>query len=213
MYTTVAFSLTGGNLLKWFRDEWGEREVAEAARSGVSAYEVLLRQIGDKPSSLLVLPYFTPTGTPYFDARATGAILGLRLTTRRAEVLRALLEGVTFEMRLNLSILERSGVKIEELRAIGGGARSLIWTQLKADVLNKPITTVAVTEAGCLGVAMLARAADTGETLSDIVRTWVKTGAVVEPNAENAAYYQERFAVYVKLYPTLKEVTHIAPSA
>lgn len=206
MYTTVAFSLTGGNLLKWFRDEWGKQEVEEASRTGASPYELLLNAIPDAPTSLLVLPYFTPTGTPYFDTEVRGAILGLRLSTTRVEVLRALLEGVALEMRLNLDILNRSGVKVDELIAVGGGAKSRRWTQLKADVMNKPITTVAVTEAGCLGAAMLARAADTGEDLAGIARDWVRVTDVIKPHPEHAAIYEERFPEYLRLYPTLKEL-------
>lgn len=204
MYTTVAFSLTGGNLLKWFRDEWAREEVAQAGREGVSAYEVILRGMAPRPTKLLVLPYFTPSGTPYFDARVTGAILGLRLTTTRGEVLRALLEGVALEMRLNMEILARSGVEIRELLAIGGGARSRSWTQLKADVLNTPITVAAVTEAGCLGVAMLACAADTGRTPAALVGEWVRMGETLQPDPENAATYAARFEKYVQLYPALR---------
>ena len=67
MYTTVAFSLTGGNILKWFRDEWADKEVNQARQKGIDAYELILEQIGTRPGSLLVLPYWTPSGTPYFD--------------------------------------------------------------------------------------------------------------------------------------------------
>jgi len=204
MYTTVAFSLTGGNLLKWFRDEWAQKEVEEAERVGKSPYGIILGGMAKEPTKLLVLPYFTPTGTPYFDTEAKGAILGLRLTTTRAEVLRALLEGVAFEMRLNLDILERSGVHIDELVAIGGGAKNRQWTQLKADVMNKPISTAAVTEAGCLGVAMLARAAETGEDITALAKQWVRISDVVEPDEPHAAYYGERFESYLKLYPALR---------
>ena len=154
LYTTCAFSLTGGNLLKWFRDEWGNKEVKEAQRTQKDAYDLLIQKIGKKPSPLIVLPYFTPTGTPYYDADVSGAVLGLRLSTKRVDFLRALLEGVAFEMRLNLSILESSGIIIDELRAIGGGAKNPVLLQLKADVLGKPITKVEVTEAASLGAAI-----------------------------------------------------------
>lgn len=203
-YTTTAFSLTGGNLLRWFRDQWGALEKEKAAREGKDPYEILLEQIGKKPSGLLCLPYFTPTGTPYYDAQVSGALLGLRLTTERGEVLRALLEGVSFEMRLNLSILETSGIEIEELRAIGGGAKSPVWLQLKADVMGKPVTMVGVTEAACLGCAMLACSAVTGEPVESLVSRWVKKGATVVPDPANAEYYGERFLVYKSLYPALK---------
>lgn len=206
MYATVAFCLTGGNILKWFRDEWSEKEVAEAARTGANAYERILDTMEDKPSGLLVLPYFTPSGTPHFDTETKGAILGLRLTTRKRDVLRALLEGVAFEMRMNLDILKRAGIHIRELRAIGGGARSRRWTQLKADVLNTPITTVKLTEAGCFGAAMLAKAADTGESISTVVKEWVQTEHVVQPNAANAETYEKLFPTYLNLYPAIRSL-------
>jgi xylulokinase len=172
----------------------------------MNPYELLLSKIGTEPSSLLVLPYFTPTGTPYFDHDVYGAVLGLKLHTTREEFLRGLLEGVALEMRLNLDILSRSGIHIDELRAIGGGARSPIWTQLKADVLDKPITTVRVTEAACFSAAMLACAAVTGEPLKSLVERWVTTEGVIEPIPENAERYRERFETYKKLYPALKKL-------
>ena len=206
MYATVAFSLTGGNILKWFRDEFGEAEVAEAEKLGCSPYELLLKQVGDKPSDLMVLPYFTPTGTPYFDTSATGVILGLRLSTKRGCFIRALLEGVAFEMRLNLDILEQSGCKIDELYAIGGGAKSDIWNQLKADVIGKKITVLNITEAGCLGVAMLAMAAKTGKPITAIANDWIKPVSVKEPGLEFKSTYDKKFEKYKKLYHSLRDI-------
>lgn len=207
MYATIAFSLTGGNLLKWFRDEWGQQEVEQARRTGADPYDLLLAGLPNTPTNLLVLPYFTPSGTPYFDTDISGAIMGLRLTTSRSEVLRGLLEGVALEMRLNLDIMHRCGIGVDELIAVGGGAKNRKWTQLKADVLNRPITTVAVTEAGCLGAAALARAADTGECVESIVKNWVQVTDVANPNPENAAVYERRFSEYAELYPALKKLS------
>lgn len=206
MYTTVAFSLTGGNLLRWYRDEWAHRDVEQAASEGVSPYARILAAMPATPTHLLVLPHFTPTGTPHFDAEAQGAILGLRLTTTRNEVLRALLEGVTMEMKLNVNILQASGVHIEQFIATGGGAKSRELTQLKADVLNRPITTAAVTEAGCLGVAMLAQHALSNEDLDSIARRCVRTVSVLEPNPDHAAVYERRFELYRELYPALRKL-------
>jgi xylulokinase len=206
MYTTVAFSITGGNILKWFRDEFGEMERAVAERSGKNAYELLLQKMAEKPTNLLVLPYFTPSGTPYFDTSTKGAILGLRLSTHRTEFLRALLEGVAFEMRLNLEILESSGYRIDELRAVGGGAKSKIWMQLKADVIGKKISIMNVVEAGCFGAAMLACAADTGESIRDLAARWVKPVTSLHPQPENARWYDQRFKLYRQLYETVKNL-------
>ncbi len=194
-YTTVAYSLTGGNILAWYRDQFAPGQ----------DYGEILRTAATEPTRLLVLPYWTASGTPHFDLGTPGAILGLRLSTTRGEILRALLEGVALEMRLNLEILRESGCEIRELRAIGGGARSAFWTQLKADVLGCPITTLDVTEAGCLGVAMLACAAATGQALPDLARRWVKPQATVLPRA--AGGYDEQFARYRELYPALRRLT------
>jgi len=206
MYATVAFSLTGGNILKWFRDQFGAEEVRRAHAGGRSAYDLLLAEAGDDPSGLLVLPYFTPSGTPYFDTSTNGAILGLRLSTTRGEVLRALLEGVAFEMRLNLEILDQSGCKVSELRAIGGGAKSPVWTQLKADVIGKPITALNETEAGCLGVAMLAMAADTGTSVKKLSGQMVTPSRTFVPDPERGSHYNQQFAAYKRMYPVLKEL-------
>jgi xylulokinase len=204
MYTTVLFSLTGGNLLRWFRDQWAESEVAEARRQNRDPYELILERLPADPTDLMVLPYFTPSGTPYFDAALPGAILGLRLDTTRGQVLRALLEGVAFEMRLNLDMLAQSGLPIHQLRAIGGGAKNPALVQLKADVMGRPIATLAVTEAACLGAAMLACAAHRKASPRDLVDTWIKPQSTVDPNPRRAAAYDERFAAYRKLYPAMK---------
>jgi xylulokinase len=201
-YATVAFSLTGGNILKWFRDQFGAAEVEAAGKTGKDPYELLMEQLPGEPSGLLVLPYFTPTGTPYFDVSVKGAILGLDMSTTREQVLRALLEGVAFEIRLNLDILKESGYEVRELRIIGGGARSMKHVQLKADVIGMPVTVLDVREAGCMGMAMLAKAFFTGTDITEIGRSWVKPVARAVPNGND--YYTTKFETYRKLYPLLK---------
>ncbi|MEX1016313.1 MAG: FGGY-family carbohydrate kinase [Phycisphaeraceae bacterium] len=214
MATTVAFSLAGGNLLQWYRDRFGTAEVAEAERRGVSAYQVLLERMPTEPTSLLTLPYFTASGTPYFDTDTPGAVVGLRLTTSAGEVLRGLLEGVALEMRLNLELMAGSGIDVGELRVIGGGARSERWMQLKADVLGRPLATVSVTEAGCLGSAVLATSAATGEPVRTLARRWVTPGRPFEPDPAWAAAYKEKFEAYRALYPAVCGVTRrVAASA
>ncbi len=206
LYATIAFSLTGGNILKWFRDNFGQREVEEAARTGRDAYGLLLEQVPEEPSSLLVLPYWTPSGTPYFDPSTPGAIVGLRLSTTRGELLRGLLEGVALEMRLNLEILEGAGCQVRELRAIGGGAKSRSWTALKADVLGRPVTRLDVTEAGCLGAAMLAASAHSGTPVAELAKSWVRPLETLEPDPDRAAGYAARLEQYRRLYPAVREL-------
>lgn len=203
-YATVAFSLTGGNILKWFRDQFGAYEVGIAGKDGRDPYELLLDQMPEEPSRLLVLPYFTPSGTPYFDVTMKGAILGLDLSVTRAEIMKALLEGVAFEIRLNLEILKESGYEVDELRMIGGGARSLRHVQLKADVIGKPVTIPDVTEAGCMGVAMLAKAAHQNQPVSEIARQWIKPVTKIKPQLRE--HYDKKFEQYKRLYPGMKNL-------
>lgn len=194
MYTTVAYSLTGGNILKWYRDQFAPGR----------DYGAVLETAAQEPTRLLVLPYWTPSGTPYFDVHTPGAIIGLRLGTTRGEILRALLEGVAMEMRLNLEILHESGCAISQLRAIGGGAKSPFWTQLKADVLGRPVTTLNVTEAGCLGAAMLACSSVTGTPLRELARVWVTPQGTIDPRPAVARHYEEQFVRYRQFYPAVR---------
>lgn len=206
LHATLAYSLTGGNLLRWFRDQWSPEEQSEARRSGANVYELILRNMAPEPTRLIALPYFTGSGTPYFDARTPGAILGLRLDSTRGAVLRALLEGLAFELRLNLSLLDQSGIAVHELLAVGGGASDRSWLQLKADVLNRPILRPDVKETGCLGTALLACTAVTGESLARLLPQWVTLKDTIEPDPARAAYYAERAGAYADAYRTLREL-------
>ncbi len=206
MYITVAYSLTGGNILKWFKNEFAEQDCIVAEEKDINVYEHLLNNMPEKPTDLLVLPYFTQSGTPYFDTQTRGAVFGLQLSTSRWDFMRALLEGVALEMRLNLQILEESGYEINELRVIGGGARSRIWTQLKADVLGKKMTTIEVTEAGCLGAAMMACAADSGLTVTDLAEKWVHPVSEILPQPGNRKIYDRKFSRYRDLYAQVKKI-------
>ena len=205
-YATVAFSLTGGNILKWFRDEFAEHEKAMAQNTNRDVYEIILDKMWDKPSNLLVLPYFSPSGTPYFDTDTKGAILGLRLSTKKGEVIRALLEGGAFEMRLNLNILENAGYKITDLRVVGGGAKSNKWSQLKADVIGKRVSTLNVSEAGCLGAAMLACSAREKIKVEHLAKEWVQIDRTFKPKPEKKKFYDDKFEKYKALYQIVKSI-------
>lgn len=207
LYTTLVYNFTGGVILRWFRDQFGEKEKEMAERLGKDAYELLLEGLPEGPTNLLVLPHFTMTGTPYFDSRSSGMVVGLSLGTTKKEFTKALLEGVSYEMKFNLALLKEAGIRVSRLRAIGGGAKSPVWLQLKADVYGMPVETLSVSEAACFGAALLGRKAR--ENISDfatLVNNLIRVQQVYEPNPERAKIYEERFAVYRRLYPALKEV-------
>ena len=202
-YTTVAFSLNGGNVLKWVRDNLALEEVREALKKKKDPYEVIIRNAAPEPSKLVLVPHFCPTGTPFFDQQATGILFGLTLSTTRPEIWRAFLEGITLEMKWNLAILETAGLKMEELRVHGGGAQSEIWMQIKADILGVPLTTMRVTEATCMGAALLAGG---GAGLFDpgkMSRKWARPIRVFRPRSKFTAFYDKRFSIYKKIYISL----------
>jgi len=208
-YLSIVFNFTGGSLLKWCRDTLWPEWAAAAVRAGKDPYDTLLARLPDGPTNLLILPHFTTTGTPHLDTRSRGAILGLQLGTQREELVKAVLEGVTYEMALSARMQRESGIVVREYRAIGGGAKSEAWMRIKADILGVPIARMKQGEAGCLGGAMLAlaalgefsSAAEASRELSEVVR-------VFEPDRRNHARYAERLALYANVYPALKETAH-----
>jgi xylulokinase len=211
-YVSLAWNFTGGSLLKWFRDQLCGLERAEAARRGVDPYDVILEGLPEEPTRLTVLPHFTTTGTPWIDARALGAVLGLRLTTTRKEIAKAILEGIAYEVKLNAEILESAGAGIRLYKAIGGAAKSAVWMQLYADVLDRPVAVLSVTEGAALGAALMgARAAGIFPTDADaeaVAARAAKVERVFEPRPAHARAYGERFAIYRDLYPATRDITH-----
>ncbi len=191
-YASIAYSLTGSNLLGYFMKTF--------AKDLQNDYDALLAEMPTEPTGLLALPYFTPSGTPYFDERTPACLYGWRFGMGRGEVLKGLEEGIALEMKLNMVLLKNSGVSINQLIATGGGFRNPAMVQLRADVLNLPISLVKIKEAGCHGAASLACRAVTGTPLAPppIV-------AEVQPNAERAALYERKFDAYQKFSACIRK--------
>lgn len=210
MYVSLAFSYTGGNLLRWYRDTFAQDMVKEAETTGVDVYDLILKDIPEGPTEVYVVPHFVGTGTPYFDPNSKGTITGLTLGTSREQFVKALIEGVTYELRLNLETLEEAaGVSIDRLRAVGGGARSKMWLQLKADITGKEVVSLAISECGCLGAAILA-GVGVGEysSVDEAVELLVSEVDLFQPDSAMHDQYTERFSIYSELYPALKGITH-----
>ena len=189
----------GGIVLKWLRDQCGRDVVEEARRTGSDSYDLLLAGAPDAPTGLLFLPYLLGTGTPWLDANARGVIHGLTFGTTRDALAKAALEGVTFEMRWNLEMLERLRVPIERLVAVGGGAKSRAWLQLKADIFGREVVAVAG-EAACRGAAMCAGVGSgVYKSLECAANSAVPSGCAYEPRPEMQRRYSESFEKYKQL--------------
>ncbi len=205
LYVSLAFNFTGGSLLRWARDNFALTEQRAAERRGVDVYELLIEQMAQEPTDILVQPHFTSTGTPYMDSDPVGAIVGLTLSTSRAQFLRAILEGISYEMKLNLDVLTCAGVGVREFRAIGGGARSDFWLQLKADMYNRPVVRLKVAEAASLGMAIAAGVAlGVYSSAREAAQALVAPQETFTPDPSRAAFYDEMLERYRQLYPALK---------
>lgn len=204
LYLAMTLNHSGGLLLRWFRDTLCPAERDEAIARGQDPYESMLADAPAGPTQLLVLPHFAGSGTPWLDTTSKGAILGLTFATTRPSLAKAILEGLTFELRVNIELLREAGVTISELHAVGGGARSPLWLQLKADICQIPLRVPQVTEAACLGAALLAGvAAGTYADLESAVAQTVRQQQCIAPQADSVSTYNERYQLYRKMYPTL----------
>jgi xylulokinase len=209
MYATIAFTYSSGSVLRWFRDNFAAAEKAEAEKTGRDAYEIILENLPDGPTGTFLIPYFVGTGTPYLDPLAKGALLGLSLSCDRKTVVKAILEGMCYELNLNVTTLAEAGVPIDCLRATGGGSRSADWLQIKADVTGTRIVTLNVTETGCLAGMMLGAVAKGHyASVDEACEALVKEKSAFEPQEPNHSKYQELYAVYRDIWPAIAELMH-----
>ncbi len=209
LFLSMTINHSGGLLLRWFRDTFGQVELEAAAGSGRDAYDLLLEKAPGEPTGLLVLPHFAGAGSPSFDTRSKGAILGLTFAHDKNHVAKAILEGTTFELRLNLDVLKKGGVPIGELRAIGGGARSPLWLQMKADITGINVAVPEVTEAASWGAAILAgTAAGCFSSAAQAAEDCLSIQRRYHPDPNLAIRYEQLYQLYRLVHPALTPILH-----
>jgi xylulokinase len=201
-FVCYAFSFTGGAAVKWFVDNLA----GYAEEKGSIVYRQLEgSEPLNAPTGLLVLPHFAGAATPYMDYGSKAAILGLTLSTTRQELYCAIMEGVCFEMRINMERLKEAGITFHSLRATGGGANSRVWMQMKADVLGVPVTALHSGEAGSAGAAMMAGVeAGIFSDLRSAARIMVVERETFKPRSEMYKKYTEIYHRYEKLYAAVR---------
>lgn len=204
-YVTYAFSYTGGALISWYIDQMAKAEKAQAQKSGRSVYEILEQGMKDEPSGILVLPHFAGAATPYMDVGSRGAVVGLTVEHTTSDLYRAMMEGMAYEMMLNLEYLAKAGICPKKLRATGGGASSKIWMQMKADMLNLPITSLGSAEAGAAGCAMMAGIV-TGVfgSLKEAAAVLIAEKETYYPRKEQHEAYRRQYEKYRRLYHAVR---------
>jgi len=152
-----------------------------------------------------VLPHFAGAATPYMDTGSRGAILGLTAGTTLPEIYRACMEGVAYEMRLNYDAIANSGIHFTKLHATGGGAKSKVWMQMKADILNLPILSLKTSDAGTVGSAMLTGVA-TGvfRDLEQAADVMVRRRETYLPDPRRHEAYMRIYERYRKVYQAVR---------
>ena len=196
--------LSAGLSLRWLRDQLmtgkNYQELADLAAQAPPGAE-----------GLFFLPYLAGERTPHMDPTARGAFIGLTLRHSQAHLVRAVMEGVVFALRQGLDLMVSLGAPLEEIIASGGGTRHPLWLQLQANIFNRPVktsrgATAGQVEAAALGAAILA---GTGSGVYPDLRTGMHQvvhpeSETVDPEPDLAAFYQERYEQFVRIYPELK---------
>jgi xylulokinase len=192
----------GGGALRWFAE--GFYPGTDSAESGRLEADAASVQPGS--DGLIFLPYLAGERAPIWDSAARGAFVGLTFRHTRAHCARAVYEGVAFAVRHILALAEQSsGLTADAVRVSGGGSRSALWNQIKADVTGKRVLEMEASEAGALGAAMLA-AIGTGIHRDHEAATaaMVRAHVAAEPNPDHRLLYELSFARYQSLYAALK---------
>ena len=195
LWHVMGVMLSAGGSLRWYRDMLGS-----------DSYDTLIEAAaGVEPGceGLLFLPYLSGERTPHADPHARGAFVGLTLRHGRSHLTRAVLEGITFGLKDSLELAGALGVAVTRVRVSGGGARSAMWRQLMADILNVEVATVNVTRGAAFGAALLAGVGvGAWPGVVDAARSVVRETDLLRPGADRSVY-DECYRRYRALYPAL----------
>lgn len=195
-YHLMGCMLSAASCNKWWAEEiLGTKDFAKEQEP--------ITKLGE--NHVFFLPYLMGERSPHNDPDARGVFFGMSMDTSRADMTQAVLEGVAFALRDSFEVAKSLGIKIERTKICGGGAKSPLWKQIIANVLNIKVDVLEVEEGPSLGGAMLAAVGcgvypdveTAGKKLAKVVDT-------VEPTPELAAKYEERYAKFKQLYPAMK---------
>lgn len=198
----------GGMLFRWVRDEFAASEVETAKRLGINSYDVLTRiaeRVSPGSEGLLFHPYLSGERAPLWNPNARGSFFGLTLHHQKEHMIRAVLEGVIFNLYTVLLAMEEQIGHPSSIQATGGFARSPLWRQMMSDIFNQEVVVPESFESSCLGAVVLGLYA-TGRAKSlDVVASMVGTTHRHSPVPENAAIYRELLPLFIRISRKLEE--------
>jgi xylulokinase len=208
-YLILPYAQTSGIIYKWFRNTFGAEEMRKAG-GPEEAYEELNRLASEAPvgsDGLLLLPFFAGASTPENDMNAKGVWYGLTLGHDKRHFSRSILEAVGLMLRRILETIQAAGIPVEEVRCMGGAARSDLWLQIKADICGLPMIRMKEEETSTLGSALLAAVAVGDFTnLEEAVAAMISLGSRFEPNPKTKGTYDRLYNLYTELYGSIKPV-------
>jgi len=201
------------DMLEWYRKEYGFEAKARAAERGCADWDTLMEEAAASPAGshgVLFLPHMAGSGCPQVDTRSLGGFVGLGSTTTRGDILRALIEGLDYQLLDIIREMQAAvGFEAEKLVVVGGAARNPFWMQNKADVIGKRIEVPEVEDATPLGAAMLAGiGVGIYRDERDAYECVRRDGPVYEPDPRATERYATWFQTYKMIYPALKPVSH-----
>ncbi|SDW43612.1 gluconate kinase, FGGY family [Paenibacillus sp. CF384] len=198
----------GGVIFRWLRDELASVEAEEAKRMGLDPYDVLTQMMEKvRPGSdgLIFHPYLTGERAPLWNPDARGSFFGLSLHHRKEHMMRAVLEGINYNLYSVLHALEETIGKPAKIHATGGFARSALWRQMMADILGQRIVIPESFESSCLGAVVLGLVAIGRADSLSIVSKMMGSTFELTPNKEAAAHYEELLPIYLRLSEKLTD--------
>ncbi len=203
LWHLMGVMLSAAGSLRWHRDTF-------APDTSFDDLVMAASSIAEGSEGLLFLPYLTGERTPYPDPYARGGFIGLTVRHTLPHMTRAVLEGVAFGLRDSFELIKSAGLEeIKQVRVSGGGAKSLLWRQILADVFDVELVTVNTTEGAAYGAALLAGVgAGAWPDVKTACAETVKQTGSTKPRIEAVGIYEEMYAHYRKLYPALKTITH-----
>lgn len=199
----------GGMTLRWFRDKFCQMEI-DAQNAGLGdAYDLIGKEVEQVPAGsdgLLMLPHLAGSNAPDVNSKAKGVWFGFTLQHTRAHFMRSVMESLGYIVKRNIDSLADMGIEVKEIRSIGGGSKSAVWNQIKADICQIPLETVSSVEAASLGAAILAgKATGVFQNIDEAVEKMVAVKNRTNPDVEKVAVYQKGYQMYQRVFRDLEK--------
>jgi len=211
-YVVQLAMFSAGVVFEWIRDQICWMENSYARHRGLDAFDIMTQEADISTAGakgLIFLPNLRPGGAPHNNLNDRGALLGLTLAHKREDIIRAAMEGITYNIRFMSEAMEKQlGTPFAELRMIGGGSKSPLWCDIQANILNKKILTLSAhQEANSMGAAIIGGVAlGIYKDFNEGVDVFVKKREIVEPKEETTKIYEQKFPLFSRAYSALESV-------